>query len=164
MMRLSEKDRDAILLRFFKQKHFKEVGLDLGITEEAARKRIARALEVLRKALAKRDVAIPSALLVGLLSTKSVSASSVGTAALASGALKTPLLATATLALVKGTIKTMAWTKLKATVVGGAALLLVAGSVTITLTQRHFDGSRKLHLDEIWRAETASNNSDAATT
>src|SRR5580765_3424807 len=28
IMRLSEKDRDAILLRFFKQKHFKEVGLD----------------------------------------------------------------------------------------------------------------------------------------
>src|ERR1051325_8257259 len=47
MMQLNQRDRDAILLRFFKQRHFNEVGRSLGITEEAARKRTTRALETL---------------------------------------------------------------------------------------------------------------------
>src|SRR5262245_59030157 len=46
---LSEKDRNAIVLRFLKGKDFKEVGVALGATEEAAQMRVGRALEKMRR-------------------------------------------------------------------------------------------------------------------
>ncbi len=54
LQRLSEPDRTAILLRFFKQKDYRSVGQMLGLSEDAARKRVERALERLREILAGR--------------------------------------------------------------------------------------------------------------
>jgi hypothetical protein len=45
---LGEKDRNAVLLRFFEQKNLAEVGHALGIGEDGARRRIERALDKLR--------------------------------------------------------------------------------------------------------------------
>jgi RNA polymerase sigma factor (sigma-70 family) len=45
---LSETDRAAVLLRFFEERPFKEVGLALGINKNAARMRVERALEKLQ--------------------------------------------------------------------------------------------------------------------
>jgi len=45
---LGAKDREAIVLRFFDGKSMKEVGLALDASEEAAKKRVNRALEKLR--------------------------------------------------------------------------------------------------------------------
>lgn len=42
MNRLSARERDAILLRFFQQKPFHAIGEALGISEDAARKRVER--------------------------------------------------------------------------------------------------------------------------
>jgi RNA polymerase sigma factor (sigma-70 family) len=49
-------DRTAVVLRFFQGASFVEVGSAMGITEEAARKRVTRALEQLRKLLKRRGV------------------------------------------------------------------------------------------------------------
>jgi RNA polymerase sigma factor (sigma-70 family) len=49
-------DRDALLLRFFEQRSLKEIGTTLGSGEDAARKRVARALDKLRELLAGRGV------------------------------------------------------------------------------------------------------------
>src|SRR5262245_62151621 len=51
MGRLSSKDRDAVLLRYFERKELSAVGDALGTSEEAARKRVGRALERLRRYL-----------------------------------------------------------------------------------------------------------------
>src|SRR6266487_1677810 len=48
MHELGEKDRFAVLLRFFQNKSLKEVGAALDLTENAARMRVERALEKLR--------------------------------------------------------------------------------------------------------------------
>src|SRR5205814_1428082 len=45
---LSEKDRAAIVLRFFSKKSFREVGEAFGTTDDSAQKRVTRALEKLR--------------------------------------------------------------------------------------------------------------------
>src|SRR6185369_10847275 len=45
---LGNEDRTAILLRFFEQRDFRSVGEALGSNEEAARKRVNRALEKLQ--------------------------------------------------------------------------------------------------------------------
>ena len=50
MHELGEKDRHAVLLRFFQKKSLKEVGLALGLGENGARMRVERAVEKLRAA------------------------------------------------------------------------------------------------------------------
>ena len=53
--RLNCTDRDASLLRFFEQRSLAEVGRALGSNEDAARKRVSRALERLRALLLDQD-------------------------------------------------------------------------------------------------------------
>src|SRR4051794_7873921 len=45
---LGEKDRNAIVLRFVEGKNLKEVGMSMGASEDAAKKRVTRAVEKLR--------------------------------------------------------------------------------------------------------------------
>ncbi len=53
---LDETDRAAILLRFFENKSLREVGTALGASDDAAQKRVSRAIERLREFFAKRGV------------------------------------------------------------------------------------------------------------
>lgn len=65
---LRRKDRNALLLRFFEQQDYAAVGAALGTTAEAARKRVDRALEHLRKCLYKRKITTSAAALGATLS------------------------------------------------------------------------------------------------
>jgi RNA polymerase sigma factor (sigma-70 family) len=56
MTQLGEPERDALLLRFFSGKSFAEVGHVFHINEEAARKRVERAVDKLRVALGRRGI------------------------------------------------------------------------------------------------------------
>jgi RNA polymerase sigma factor (sigma-70 family) len=67
-------DRCAIILRFFEDKTLREVGEVLGFTEEAARKRVGRALEQLRDKLVKRGVTISGSVLATELSAHALQA------------------------------------------------------------------------------------------
>lgn len=60
---LGDHDRDALLLRFLQQKSHREVADALGTSEEAAKKRVHRALERLRAVLAGRGIALPATVL-----------------------------------------------------------------------------------------------------
>jgi RNA polymerase sigma factor (sigma-70 family) len=62
--RLRNDDRKAVLLRFYQQKTFNDVGAAMGISEEAARKRVTRAVDKLRDALTRRGVAVPAGALL----------------------------------------------------------------------------------------------------
>lgn len=67
LARLGESDRDVLLLRFFESKTLRQTGDALGISEDAAEKRISRAIDRLRDFLSRRGVGIASAsLVVGL--------------------------------------------------------------------------------------------------
>jgi RNA polymerase sigma factor (sigma-70 family) len=115
MERLGQKDHDALVLRFFENKNFAEVGVALGASEDNARMRVNRALEKLRKIFTKRGISSTTSILAGVISANSVSAAPVGLAvkisavAVAKGAAA----GTSTLFLVKGALKIMAWTKMK---------------------------------------------------
>jgi RNA polymerase sigma factor (sigma-70 family) len=58
---LGDKDRTALVLRFLQQKSLRDVGETMGTSEEAAKKRVSRALEKLRSLLATRGVVVPAA-------------------------------------------------------------------------------------------------------
>ncbi|HVU38717.1 MAG TPA: sigma-70 family RNA polymerase sigma factor [Opitutales bacterium] len=60
MARLSAADQNLVVRRFFEGRSLREVGEHLGLTEDAAQKRVSRALEKLREYFSKNGVAIPA--------------------------------------------------------------------------------------------------------
>ncbi len=80
MHALDETDRAAILLRYFENKSLREVGATLGASENAAQKRLGRAVERLREFFAKRGVNVGTSGLVVVISANAVEAAPVGLA------------------------------------------------------------------------------------
>ena len=78
---LDEPDREALLLRYFKNHDLRTVGTTLGISDDAAQKRVSRALERLRERFAKRGITVGATGLVVVLSANAVHAAPVGLAA-----------------------------------------------------------------------------------
>jgi RNA polymerase sigma factor (sigma-70 family) len=150
LARLGEKDRHAVVLRFFDGKSFGEVGAALGGSEDAAKMRVSRALEKLRKFFAKRGVTLTAAAIAGAVSTNSVHAAPVGLAAtITATALKGSTVAASTLTLVKGTMKTMTWMKIKFAIGVGAIALLAGGAATMAISQT--SNGNKLTAQEIFQ-------------
>lgn len=134
MAQLTPPDRDAVVLRFFQAKSFHEVGASLGTSEDAAKMRVGRALEKLRKIFARRGVALSAAALGAALATNSVQAAPAGLAAsVGAAALKGAAATTSKFILIKTTFKIMAWTKAKTAIVIGAGILLAGGGATLTV-------------------------------
>ncbi|HWN97571.1 MAG TPA: sigma-70 family RNA polymerase sigma factor [Methylomirabilota bacterium] len=89
-------DRNAILLRYFKNQDFQAVGLALGVSDAAAQKRVSRAVERLREFFAKRGVTVGASGLILVISANSVQAAPMGL----SNAIATTATATAAKAIV----------------------------------------------------------------
>lgn len=88
MHALKPRDREAVLLRFFENRSFAEVGRHLGLGENAARMSVERALDKLGGLLAQRGITSSTAALSVALSHQAVAAAPAGmAAAVASGAL-----------------------------------------------------------------------------
>ena len=61
--KLGEKDRIALVLRFYEGKSYREVGAALGLSEDGARSRLERALETLRSRLMRAGITSSAALI-----------------------------------------------------------------------------------------------------
>jgi len=137
MMRLSRRDREAVVLRFFKGRNLGEVAAALNMKEPAAQKRVSRALEKLRKFFSKRGIDSTTAAIAENISAHSVQTAPVALAkavtaiALAKGAVASA----STLTLIKGALKLMAWTKTKTAIVAGVIAILVTGPTIVTVKQ-----------------------------
>lgn len=127
MSELGELDRDAVLLRYFKNHDLRTVGTLLGISDDAAQKRVSRAVQRLREYFAKRGIQVGVAGLAGVLSANAVQAAPAGlvaaiaTAALAGTAAHAPT-------LIAATTQTLAMTTIqKALVTATVAVLAGVG-------------------------------------
>src|SRR5262245_53470373 len=58
LAKLSSKERDAVLLRYYQDQSVQQVGQSLGISQNTATKRIGRAIERMREFLADKGLAI----------------------------------------------------------------------------------------------------------
>jgi len=132
MEQLRQKDHDAVVLRFFEGKSFQEIGTAFGASENAAKKRVAYALEKLRKYFSKRGVLLPATIITAAISANSVHAAPalLAKTATAVAIAKGATAAGSTLTLIKGALKIMAWSKVKLAIVTGAAVLLAVGGGT----------------------------------
>lgn len=127
---LAPVDRDALVLRYFENRTAAEIGAALRMSEEAARKRVNRALDKLHRYFIRHGVSSGTAAIAGAISAhsvhaapmllaKSVTAVAAGKGAAAGGA---------TLVLAKTTANWMVWAEVKIAVVLGAAAVLLLGT------------------------------------
>ncbi len=135
MAALREPDRSALVLRFFENKTASEIAAALKVNEDAAQKRVTRALEKLRIAFRKRGVSSTTAIIAGAISANSVQAAPPALAGLITGVAmaKGAAAGSSTLALVKGGLKLMAWRKAQSAIVA-AIVVVLAGGGAIVLT------------------------------
>ena len=135
MHELKEADREAILLRYFENRQFAEIGEKFGLNENAARMRVERALEKLRAVFLRRGIAATTAL-ASVISANAVQIAPAGLAAtLTSASLAGAGTGTLTL------LKLMTMTKLKL----GLSALVVAGATTALVVQHQTQ--EKLHAE-----------------
>jgi RNA polymerase sigma factor (sigma-70 family) len=134
LSRLTPADRDLILWRYFERKTALQIGERLGVSAEAAQKRLVRAIDRLREMLADHGVPAPVAGLTALLASQSMQSAPSGLAAssiIAAGTSSAAFLADSTLKI------TIASMKAKIAV----AVLLTTGVLT-PLVLQHRENSR----------------------
>jgi RNA polymerase sigma factor (sigma-70 family) len=123
---LDDTDREAVLLRYFKNHDLRTVGATLGISDDAAQKRVSRAVERLREFFAKRGVTVGASGLAVVISANAVQAAPVGLALTISTAAALTGTTLATTATVTAT-KAIAMTALQKTVIT-ATIAVLAGA------------------------------------
>jgi RNA polymerase sigma factor (sigma-70 family) len=123
MSELSESDYDALVLRFFNNQDLRSIGRALGVADDTAQKRVARALDKLREHLARHGIRSTATALSIALSANAVQAAPAGlaaaitTAALSGTAITTTAVIAAT--------KTIAMTALQKTLITGTVALVL---------------------------------------
>lgn len=125
---LNDRDREALLLRFFQNRPFAEIGALLGLSEEATRKRVDRALDKLRGSLGRRGITSTSVVLASVLTAESAAAVPAGLAASITGASVATAGAATAGAFSFMSSTTLAW--------GVAAASLTAGAIGFVSQQR----------------------------
>jgi RNA polymerase sigma factor (sigma-70 family) len=125
---LGDADRDALFLRYFERKSAREMGEILGTSEDAAKKRVSRAVERLREFFSKRGVTIGASGFVVVLSANAVHAApvtlatTISTAAVVAGA--TTHASTAITAT-----KVIAMTTLQKTLIAATVVVLAGAGI-----------------------------------
>lgn len=139
MGELTATDRNAVLLRFFQRKDLATVGRALGVSEDAAQKRVGRALEKLRTKLLRHGVALSAPTLATVMTGAAVHSAP---AALASSIGTTALIGAASVGSTAGlaTLNILAMTKLK---VGIVSTVIIAGLATPLVLQHQTNAKLK---------------------
>src|SRR5207245_5159356 len=131
---LGEGDRDALLLRYFERKSAREIAQTLGTSEDAAQKRVSRAVERLREFFAKRGITVGASGLVVVITANGVQAAPVGLAATISSAA---LVGVATAGGALTILKLMTATKLKLSVASAVIIAVVLDRKSTRLNSSH---------------------------
>jgi RNA polymerase sigma factor (sigma-70 family) len=148
MDQLSEPDRAAILLRFFQDRSLREVAAGMGVSEEAAKKRVARALDRLRQKLSARGITGSSSALGTALAAHAIHPAPAALASLIPGAVCHGTAAAASVQiLTEGTLHMITWSKINGAAAYAAALILLTGTATMTV-QHSQAGREHARLDE----------------
>ncbi len=142
MHELNEPEREVILMRYFENRRLAEIGERLGLSEDAARKRVERSLEKLRTFLSKRGITATGSLLAAL---------SANAVQLAPGGLAEVITSASLAGAGAGTsltiLKLMAMTKLKL----GIIAAVVVAAATAPLVLEHQARARLREKDELLR-------------
>jgi RNA polymerase sigma factor (sigma-70 family) len=159
LAKLGGKDRTAVLLRYYERKTLAEVGQVLGISEEAARKRVDRAVEKLRVRVAGASASVSGIslpVLTGWLDQYAVQGAKIPAHILASSAISAVQSAHVTgssVALAKGAIRMLIWNKLKW--IGAICVLALVPAVgRVILSHTNYAGGGAAASDQPQAAQS----------
>ena len=156
LLELEPSDRDPLVLRYLEKRPLAEVGSRLGLSENAARMRVDRAIDKLRAKLVKRGVtSTASALALALAGPAVTAAPATLAAVITTAALAAAVTTTSTL----GLLSLMASTKLKVAIL--TAVLIAAGT-TIALQQLSARRLRAENAELRQRADQAAEDARLA--
>jgi RNA polymerase sigma factor (sigma-70 family) len=159
---LSEPDRDALLLRYFERKSAREMAQTLGISDEAAQKRVNRAVERLREFFAKRGVTVGTSGLVVVITANAVQAAPVGLAVtISTAAVLAGTAVTVTTIATQTTATTMNWLNLKS-IAAITAAAIAAGTGTHLWQQREANRLRNENQNLVAQQEQFTTARDTA--
>jgi RNA polymerase sigma factor (sigma-70 family) len=128
MAALDETDRAAILLRYFENNNLREVGEQLKISDDAAQKRVSRAVEKLREFFTKKKITIGASGLAVLISANAVQSAPIGLVATISAAAVLTGTAVSTSTVIAAT-KTIAMTTLQKSIIGATLAVAVGAGI-----------------------------------
>lgn len=135
MNELGRADREAVLLRYFEGRDYAAVAERIGLSPNAARMRVDRALDRLRERLARRGVTSTAAALAAALAGQAVAAAPAGLAASVS--------ATALAGAVGGSgLLAAVFMSIGKAQLGVTGALLVAGTTGLVLQHRESEALR----------------------
>jgi len=144
MAGLGEKDHDALVLRYFEGRNFKEVSAALGTTEAGAKMRVNRALDRLHKFFTSRGLTLSAAAVAAALSAHSVQAAPSGLAASVTvAAAKGTAVTASTLNIIETTLKIMTRAKIKSAAIVSIVTLLLATSASVWIHAVEADAPEK---------------------
>jgi RNA polymerase sigma factor (sigma-70 family) len=162
---LSQADKTAILLRFYEKKPLQEVGERLGISEEAAKKRVSRAVDRIRNHLVRNGVTFGGAMLASLLTSKTVEAMPMALHSGVLSAVKAGASASALLPpLARETLAAWRWAKIKLVAgltAGGFAVMLVG--VNTTGWFERYTAARQLSVSDARSPQTITSGKTETT-
>jgi RNA polymerase sigma factor (sigma-70 family) len=113
---LNDADRDAVVLRYFHKKSAAEIATILGVSDDAAQKRVSRAVEKLREVFAKNKITIGAGSLGISISANAVQAAPLG-------------LAAKILAATSGLTATAGITMIQKVLIAGLAAVVIGGGI-----------------------------------
>jgi RNA polymerase sigma factor (sigma-70 family) len=125
---LEEADRTAVALRFLEGRSHREVGGALGVTENAARMRVDRALEKLREAIGRRGIKSTASALTAAMAAGALTQAPSGFAAMVTA---TAVGGAAVAAASGGTFLTTLLMSMKAKAVAVVLLVALAAGVPV---------------------------------
>jgi RNA polymerase sigma factor (sigma-70 family) len=127
-LQLGEQDRAAVLLRYFENKSLREVGGQLGVSEDTAQKRVSRPVMKLRCYFNKRRVALSAAAIPAVLSSHAAPPGPpLSTASVSAAGLGQVVGSELVRCVLKETLRRMLWPRVFAGVTG---LVVLAVAVT----------------------------------
>jgi RNA polymerase sigma factor (sigma-70 family) len=141
---LGPRDRAGVILCYFHRHTYRQIGVTMGISEEAARKRIARSIERLREYFVSRGIGDAAAFSSGAISSclvhqgAIVAPTALGSATMNLATLS-QLIATAgassSAQIMKGVVHTMLVSKLKLAAAACIGVAVTAGATTTVIHQ-----------------------------
>jgi RNA polymerase sigma factor (sigma-70 family) len=147
MANLSAADHDAVVLRYFESRSLREVGAALGSSEDAAQKRVARALERLRMNLTRLGVTVSVTALAAAVTSGAVQPAPGG---LAVSAASVSLAAATGKSSIVSFLKVMTATNIKYI---STAVVIAALSISVLLL-RNQNASLRRELANLRTATT----------
>lgn len=133
MSMLSASDQDAVVLRFFQRMNWREVGNALGLSEDAAQKRVSRGLEKMRRWFVRRGVKLTAGMIGSAIAAHAIQATPASLAAKLAGTALAAGTAAGAGNVFSTIIPALAMSKTTATIL----VMLAVGAVVAPIIIKH---------------------------